>query len=398
MNIGWVTPGGFDRSGTERVIPVFLGLVERLSRTSRVHVFALRQGTQPEVFTLRGATVHELGGGSPSVSGLPLMRRTIRAIAAEHRVRPFDVLHGLWASQSGLAAVLAGRLLKLPVVVTVAGGELARLPKIHYGGFLSHRERFVVKSTLRFASCVTAATEFALRPVRSIRPDSLRLPLGIDTSRYLHNEEPEASCALRLIQVAHLNRVKDQPTLLRAFQTVREQEPKARLEVLGEDTLRGQIQRMALDMGLGDSVSFPGVLPVDEVAQRLAKSHLMLHTSMHECGQVVFLEAAACGVATVGTAVGYVADLAPECASASSVGDHQALASETLRLLAYPDKRQDVSRRAREFAILHDADWTVSRLRDIYSGMASRHGPARTGAAQMAAPVDERDSHSETRR
>jgi glycosyltransferase involved in cell wall biosynthesis len=394
VKIGWVTPGGFDRSGTERVIPVFLGLTERLAGADEIHVFALRQGTQPDIFPLLGATVHELGGESAIVRGLPLVRRAVRALAAEHRNRPFDVLHGLWAGQSGLAAVLAARLLKIPVVVTVAGGELARLPNIRYGGFLTARERFVVKSTLRFASCVTAATEFALRPVRLTRPDAIRLPLGIDTGRYEHNGKFNGSNAWRLIQVAHLNRVKDQPTLLRAFQAVREQEPRARLEIVGEDTLRGEIQRMARDMGLDGSVSFPGVLPVDQVAERLATSHLMLHTSLHESGPMVFLEAAASNVATVGTAVGYLADLAPTCAVSVPIGDHQALARETITLLQDPDRRYEIARQARSFAVTHDADWTVARLRELYAGGRAAFSQMGTGAAPIAAPVREADVKS----
>lgn len=43
MKLALVVPGGVDRSGEFRVIPVLLALVERLARAHDVHVFALRQ-------------------------------------------------------------------------------------------------------------------------------------------------------------------------------------------------------------------------------------------------------------------------------------------------------------------------------------------------------------------
>src|SRR5579884_2382102 len=57
MKIALVTPGGFDRSGRERVIPVFLWLVERLSRRHEVHVYTLNQYPYPDTYPLLGATV-----------------------------------------------------------------------------------------------------------------------------------------------------------------------------------------------------------------------------------------------------------------------------------------------------------------------------------------------------
>ena len=61
MKIALVLPGGVDRSGTERVIPCLLWLIERLARDDDVHVFALGQEERPGEWPLLGARVHNAG-------------------------------------------------------------------------------------------------------------------------------------------------------------------------------------------------------------------------------------------------------------------------------------------------------------------------------------------------
>lgn len=371
MKIGLVTPGGFDRSGTERVIPVFLWLVERLARQHEVHVYTLYQRPEPEEFSLLGATVHNVGYGRRRgrLSGIA---QTVRVLLAEHRRAAFDVLHGLWATESGLSAALAGRRARIPTVVTVAGGELVALPKIGYGGQQTWKTRSMIDLTLRLANEVTCASQSVLRLARTRRPDARLLPLGVDTRRFVAQPPLEPGPPWRLLHVASLNRVKDQPTLLRAFQEIRAQEPAVHLDILGDDTLNGEIQRLAASLDLADSVTFHGIQPSETVAAFLRQAHLLLHSSRHEVGPLVLLEAAACGVPTVGTAVGMIADLAPGCAVAVPVGEPNALAESTLALLRDNTGRIALGQRARNYACTHDADWTAAQFAAIYEAMTQR--------------------------
>ena len=68
MKIVLIAPGGFDRSGSERVIPALLWLTERLARRNEVHVCVLGGADAPARYTLAGAQVHVLGR---VVGGLP---------------------------------------------------------------------------------------------------------------------------------------------------------------------------------------------------------------------------------------------------------------------------------------------------------------------------------------
>ena len=59
MKVALLVPGGVDRGGTHRVIPVLLWLVERLAAMGHeIHVFAHAQEPEPGEWPLLGALVH----------------------------------------------------------------------------------------------------------------------------------------------------------------------------------------------------------------------------------------------------------------------------------------------------------------------------------------------------
>ena len=83
------------------------------------------------------------------------------------------------------------------------------------------------------------------------------------------------------------------------------------------------------------------------------------------------LEAACAGVPTVATSVGYAADWAPRGrAVAVPVGDAAALASEVVRLIEDPARRNGIAGAARAWTLAHDADWTAAAFERIYAAAA----------------------------
>jgi len=63
VKIAMLLPGGVDRSGTHRVIPCNLWLIERVARQHELHVFAFRQEPKASRYELLGAQVHNIGHG-----------------------------------------------------------------------------------------------------------------------------------------------------------------------------------------------------------------------------------------------------------------------------------------------------------------------------------------------
>ncbi|WP_426688583.1 glycosyltransferase family 4 protein [Rhodanobacter ginsengiterrae] len=360
MKIALVVPGGVDRSGEFRVIPALLALIERLARTHQVHVFALHQETVAGHWELAGASVHNIGGGWTRL-------RAIATIRAEHRRAPFDRIHAIFSGSCSLVAVVAAKLLRLPSLVHIAGGELVALHAIDYGGRRKWQGRLREACVLRGADVVTAASAPIIDALQMLGVKARRVPLGVDLQVW----PPLAPRArrggpARLIHVASLNRVKDQPTLLRALAVLHDAGLAFRMDIVGVDTLHGEMQRLARRLGLEHCVDFAGFKTQRELRPLMEAADLLVMSSLHEAGPLVLLEAAVAGVPTVGTAVGHLLEWAPGAACAVPVGDWAALADAIRRVLADESLRLQLAEAAQHRALPEDADATARLFEALY--------------------------------
>ena len=130
-------------------------------------------------------------------------------------------------------------------------------------------------------------------------------------------------------------------------------------------------------LGLGsDAVQFAGFVRPADLPARLARAEVHVLTSHHDAAPVAVLEAAACGLATVGTAIGHVTDLAAlDPPAAVMVPDRtpEAVAAAIVGLLTDPDARGRIADAARTWVLAHDADRTAHDFEEIYAALrASR--------------------------
>lgn len=374
MRVALVIPGGVDPSGERRVIPALLWLVERLAREVDLVVFALNQAGAPDRYVLRGAEVRNLEVGR-------LWPRAVANIVREHRRRGFDVIHAFWAAPSGTVAGLAGRVIRRPMVLHLAGGELMGLDDIGYGTQLYWRGRLWVTLALRWATRVTAASTPMLEDARRFGVEGERLPLGVALDRWPPSTPTRRVPAeARLVHVGSLNAVKDQTMLVEALALLADRGVEFTLDMVGEDTLGGALQSRVRALGIWERVRFHGFLPHARLRPVVEAADVFVLASRHEAGPVAVLEAGVLGVPTVGTAVGHVRELAPEAALAVPVGDTGALARGVESLLANEDRRLRLAREAKRKALEWDADRTAHRVMEIYDevrGASHRAGIVR---------------------
>ena len=364
MRIGLVVTGGVDRSGRERVIPALLWLVEALARTHEVHVFALYHEDSPGTYPLLGATVHDLGTRRVPRGWRRLVQRQ-RLRSALASLPRMDVLHAYWGIPAGWVTTSIGRGLDVPVIVTANAGEFVADDEIGYGFQRRWLDRRLIRQTMARARHVTVTTHYMQGLAQQLGFSTTVVPIGVPKRLLQKDVTHSCSGQGRLLHLAHLNPVKDQPTLLRAFAEVRRSHD-VHLDIAGGDTMHGRVQALAGELGLESAVTFHGVVPQETVRGLLSRANVHVLSSRHEASAVAVLEAAAAGVPTVGTRVGYVADWAPDAAVAVAPGDVLGLASAIRELLDQPERLRVLGTQARARAGAFTIDDTVKAFETLY--------------------------------
>ena len=377
MRIAFVATGGFDENGRDHVIPVLLWLVERLARRHDVVVYVLRYLHAPRRYPLLGAMVHDLGRPRGIVGQYRALRR---ALTVDGR---FDVIHAHWAMPAGLLAVAVGRRLGVPSVVTCDSGEFVACPSIGYGQQLRWQGRMGVAATTRMASRVIVCTQHqhSLAIEHGVRADVV--PYGVDTRLFSPRSTFVDGPPFKLLHVASLNPVKDQSTLVRAVHELVARRIDLHLDIVGHDTMSGSLAALVGALELERQVTFHGFRPSGDLIPLYHSAHLFVLSSQHEAAGVVLLEAAACGVPVVGSAVGYLADWAPSAATSVEPANPLALADAIQQLLKDRQRRDAQAVVAAGWAREHDADWTARTLEAVYHELLEdRHAASRADSGE----------------
>jgi glycosyltransferase involved in cell wall biosynthesis len=215
-----------------------------------------------------------------------------------------------------------------------------------------------------------------IHAVHQFGRQALRVPLGAG----IENWPPRAPRPRdrdrlpRLLHVGSLNRVKDQTTMLRALALLADRGVRFHLDIVGEDTLGGAVERAAHALGLASAVTFHGFMTQRELRPLVECADLLIVSSRHEAGPVVLSEAALAGVPTVGTSVGQIRDWAPDAAVAVPIGDVGALAHAITVLIEDDARRLAIAAAAQLRARREDADWTAGRFASIYHRLVNGEG------------------------
>ncbi len=207
-----------------------------------------------------------------------------------------------------------------------------------------------------------------IRSLRALGVAARRIPLGVDAARWPPREPLTRlpGTPARLIHVASLNRVKDQPTLLHALSLLARDGHEFSLDIVGDDTLDGRVQALCAELRLDDRVRFHGFLRQADLHPLVASAHISVLSSVHEAGPLAVLEAAMLGVPTVGTCVGHIEEWHPHAALAVAPGDPIALAAALATLLTDEERRGQLARAAQARALAEDADFTARALESLY--------------------------------
>jgi glycosyltransferase involved in cell wall biosynthesis len=277
----------------------------------------------------------------------------VAALRLARAMRP-NVIHAHWFVPQGIVAVLVGRILGIPVVLTAHGGDVYGLR-----GRLLDAVRKAVASRCEAVTVVSRDMAANLPKVTSRRGERPKvMPMGVDTQRFSQEPERREDSGQTVLFVGRLARKKGVEYLIRALPTVLACHPTARLLVVGDGPCRGELEALSSQLRLLDRVHFAGAQPPATLPRFYQSSRLFVGPSVvtrsgdTEAFGLVFAEAMAAGLPVVGTAVGGI----PEVVIAGRTGlvvepqSPGSLAAAINRLLDSPAEAGRMGALARRWA------------------------------------------------
>lgn len=335
-------------------------------------VFWLR-GRMPSTESIRqGVPVHYL-----EVPTLPLISNWIdpwlwaRASrrALERLIAAADapvIVDAHFVYPDGAAAVLLGRRLDLPVVITARGSDVnvkARNPVMR---------RWIRWAAMRCAAVVTVSVALKQRLLSLGVPEDRvhTLPNGVDLEKFRDHSPRDLREELGLsgpliASVGNLIEGKGHHIAIEALKCLED----AGLLIVGDGPDRQKLERLADTLGVASRVRFLGLVAHDEMAGVFGGSDVTVLASSNEGMPNVVLESIACGTPVVATDVGGVREVLtdPAAGTVLKARTAAALAAGVRTVLTAGHSRQAT----REFARRFDWQETVTRQLALYEQVAA---------------------------
>jgi len=333
--------------------------IRHFSNHPGYHVYVLTLDSAP----IEGATVISLARTAFGKLGYILSvlkaRRYIKKIAP-------DIVHAHYASGYGLLGALLGFH---PFVLSVWGSDVYEFP----------RRSFLHKAIFRFnlsrADSICSTSRAMAQEIRKYtRKPIVLTPFGIDLEQF----QPGAKANDIVIgTIKGLEQTYGIDHLIRVFALLTKScsDLPMRLEIVGGGSLREELARLALELGVEQSVSFTGPVEHADVPHHLATFRVFVALSNRESFGVAVLEASACGVPVVVSDVDGLPEVVVDKVTGYLVNpkDHQKAADIIERILRDPEIGRRMGESGRQF-VKEKYEWctTASIMEAVYAGTAGK--------------------------
>src|ERR1700690_21105 len=269
-------------------------------------VLGLRRKPGVEVHLISGPTTgpegsleSELAGAPEVLTRIPELVRPIHPLNDWLALRRLEKIlrqqkTGIVHTHNGKAGILgrlAARRARVPVIIHhIHGPSFGPFQGLLANRAFTAAERYAARVTTHFVCSASAMTRlylaagigrpemytrvfsgFPVEPFLNATNDlALRVQLGLDKNHFV------------IGKIARLFKLKGHADLLAAFQKILPQIPHARLLLMGDGTLRSEIETQARAAGLAGKVIFTGLVPPGEVPYYVGIMGCLAHLSYRE--------------------------------------------------------------------------------------------------------------------
>lgn len=277
-----------------------------------------------------------------SAAALPLLRRQLRDGQA------FDLIDAHYFYPDGVAAVLLGRALGRPVVVTARGSDLNLIAQY------AIPRRWILWAAQHADGLIAVSSGLKQRLIDlGIAADRVEvLRNGVDLALFRPHDRNAERRALgltrpTLLAVGNLVALKRHRLMIEAVA----QMPDVELAIVGDGPERAGLERLARERRVADRVRFFGRIAQHRLPEIYSAADVLLLVSTHEGWPNVLLESMACGTPVIVSDLAGIADIvrAPAVGRILSEVTPSRLADTARDLLAAALPRAQTQRYAEQF-------------------------------------------------
>lgn len=233
-------------------------------------------------------------------------------IATNYKRFEFDIIHAHFAYPDGFAAVLIGKIINKPVVLTVHGSDV--------NIYLDKRKhlRNIILFSLRYSDHVIVVSQ----PLKSkllelgISNDKISvINNGYDPNVFFPIDQSDSRKQLGLpiskkiiLYVGRLQTIKGLNYLIESMKQVVEKHNNVLLILLGEGSMESELKNMVNKYNLSNYVTFVGSQKHEIIPLWMNACDFLILPSLSEGLPLVLVEASACGKPIIATDVGGVSE------------------------------------------------------------------------------------------
>ncbi|WP_027720320.1 glycosyltransferase [Maridesulfovibrio zosterae] len=296
----------------------------------------------------------------------------IRRVVKEKQI---DVIVLYSVCMTGLPAIIVSRMSGIPLIFRSIDMLHRLAPTAFVGSILNVLERCVYKGAGSFWALSPKYREYLVE--HGARPETVhQLPFPVDTSAFSQEVEgreeyyfdADDGNSNLIVFVGVLYAFNGLLDFVRNFDHVTRQAPDAKLLIVGDGVLRGELEELISSAGLGDSVRITGMQPFERLPQIINKAAICLNVypvdgEMRDLFCAKVIQYLACGKPTVSSAVpGMVTMLPGEECGVVYVKDGESAAREVGALLTSAERRERLGRQGREYVeLVHECRHVIQR-------------------------------------
>ena len=292
-----------------------------------------------------------------------LMALALRGeLKRRNREVPFDLIDAHYFYPDGVAAVLLGKWLGKPVVITARGTDINLIPEY------AMPRKWILWAARQAAAMITVSDALRDRLIElgaeSAKVRTLRNGVDLELFRPLPGRTRiRGKLGIdgpMLLSVGHLIERKGHHLVIEALVQL----PDMSLVIAGRGEMHSELERLAQRYGVAERVRFVGAVSQDDLVEYYNAADALVLASSREGMANVILESIACGTPVVGTPIWGTPEVISERRAGVLAKDRtpQSIVAAVESLMADRPSRADV----REFAMRFSWDKTTQGQLEVF--------------------------------